>query len=94
MENYDSTLHFEPGDIFQNRLIQFDQKFYFGFAFCFHPQGTLPYFKKKIKELQKKYAKDEILLRKNCKEMFLSWLKMYQKQKNFKHVPVDKIYTD
>jgi len=94
VDQYDSTLHFEEGDIFQSRLIKFDQKYYFGLAFCFHSKDTQSYFKKKIKEVLKKTGKDIAAQEKTFKELYITWLRMNQKHKNFKHVPVSKIYTD
>lgn len=57
----DSRLIFRKNDIFQGRIIYFQQQFQFTGNFCFHPEKTHRYIKPEIKIISKtqiKYKKD------------------------------------
>jgi hypothetical protein len=54
----DSRLIFRKGDIFQGRLIYFQEQFHFTGNFCFHPEKTHKYIKQEVKIINKAQAGD------------------------------------
>jgi hypothetical protein len=54
----DSRLIFRKNDIFQGRLIFFQEKFHFTGNFCFHPEKTHKYVKQEVKVINKAQAGD------------------------------------
>ncbi len=65
-ENQGSIL-FNPGDIFEGRIIPYKEQFYFTDHFCYHPKPTAGFIKSKIKNLkadeEKALAQENQLLR-------------------------------
>jgi hypothetical protein len=53
VQEKDSHLFFRKNDIFQGRLIFFQQKFHFTGNFCFHPKKTHKYIKQEVKLINK-----------------------------------------
>jgi uncharacterized membrane protein YgaE (UPF0421/DUF939 family) len=74
----DSRLIFRKNDIFQGRLIYFQQQFQFTGNFCFHPEKTHRYIKPEIKIISKTQTKntkdliklDKQLIKENKKHRF------------------------
>jgi hypothetical protein len=72
-ENYlvqekDSGLFFRKNDIFQGRLILFQEQFHFTGNFCFHPNKTHKYVKQEVKlinKAQSRYRNDLVKIKKN-----------------------------
>jgi hypothetical protein len=70
-ENYlvqekDSRLFFRKNDIFQGRLIFFQEQYYFTGNFCFHPVNAQDYIKREVKLINKAqsvYRKDLIKIK-------------------------------
>lgn len=61
VEEKDSQLIFRKNDIFQGRIICFQEKYFFTGNFCFHPEQAHKYIKPEIKtiaNLQEQYKKD------------------------------------
>jgi hypothetical protein len=54
----DSRLIFRKNDIFQGRLIHFQEQFHFTGNFCFHPEKTHKYIKQEVKIINKAQAGD------------------------------------
>ncbi len=54
----DSRLFFRKNDIFQGRLIFFQEQFHFTGNFCFHPEKTHKYIKQEVKIINKAQAGD------------------------------------
>jgi len=54
----DSRLIFRKNDIFQGRLIFFQEQFHFTGNFCFHPEKTHKYIKQEVKIVNKAQAGD------------------------------------
>ncbi|MBT4259939.1 MAG: hypothetical protein HOD90_08505 [Nitrospina sp.] len=54
----DSRLIFGKNDIFQGRLIFFQEQFHFTGNFCFHPEKTHKYIKQEVKIINKAQAGD------------------------------------
>jgi hypothetical protein len=54
----DSRLIFRKNDIFQGRLIFFQEQFHFTGNFCFHPEKTHKYIKQEVKIINKAQAGD------------------------------------
>jgi len=71
----ESSLIFRKNDLFQGRIICFEEEFYFTGNYCFHPKETHKYIKpqiKVIKRIQNQYKKEQkkiekLLLRENKK---------------------------
>jgi hypothetical protein len=64
----DSRLIFRKNDIFQGRLIFFQDQFHFTGNFCFHPEKTHKYIKQEVKIINNDQAgdrKDLVKLKKN-----------------------------
>jgi hypothetical protein len=58
VQEKDSRLIFRKGDIFQGRLIYFQEQFHFTGNFCFHPDKTHKYIKQEVKIINKDQAGD------------------------------------
>lgn len=80
------TFEFEPDAIFEVRLIPFDKNFVFSRGFCFHA----PEARKYILAECKRHRKDADL---NQQELMLKLLKMNMRSAQYKHVPIEKIYS-
>ena len=76
VKGQDSRLIFRKNDIFQGRIIYFQNQFHFTGNFCFHPEKIHKYIKpeinliaKKLKQYKKDLAKTEKILLKAKKEL-------------------------
>ena len=58
VQEKDSRLIFRKNDIFQGRLIFFQEQFHFTGNFCFHPEKTHKYVKQEVKIINKAQAGD------------------------------------
>jgi hypothetical protein len=77
VQEKDSRLFFRKNDIFQGRLIFFQEQFHFTGNFCFHPEKTHKYIKQEVKLINKAQSGD----RKDLVKMKNNLLK---EQKKFK----------
>lgn len=87
IENSEITMGFTKGDIFEGRLIPFEDKVTFGESFIFHPTTCRSFIKKQIKQI--KYLDQKQRLRLIHK---LSIMKL--KTKQYAHIDAKHIYTD
>ena len=76
VQEKESRLIFRKNDLFQGRIICFEEQFYFTGNYCFHPKETHKYIKPKIKVIQriqnqykKELKKNEKLLLKENKKL-------------------------
>jgi hypothetical protein len=58
VQEKDSRLFFRKNDIFQGRLIFFQEQFHFTGNFCFHPAKTHKYVKQEVKSINKSQSED------------------------------------
>jgi hypothetical protein len=58
VQEKDSNLFFRKNDIFQGRLIFFQEQFHFTGNFCFHPEKTHKYIKQEVKLINKAQSGD------------------------------------
>jgi hypothetical protein len=68
VQEKDSGLFFRKNDIFQGRLIFFQEQFYFTGNYCFHPEKTHKYVKQEVKSINKAqidYRKDLVKIKSN-----------------------------
>lgn len=68
VQEKDSRLFFRKNDIFQGRLIFFQEQFHFTGNFCFHPKKTNEYVKQEVKlinKAQSRYRKDLVKIKIN-----------------------------
>jgi hypothetical protein len=68
VDEEDSKLIFRKNDVFQGRIIPYQEKFYFSGNYCFHPSKSQRYIKsetKKIYLLQKSWTKELTKLEKD-----------------------------
>ena len=82
---------FDKEAYFETRLFQFDDVYYFGSTFCFHPPEAGSFIKKEIKKL-KKVAKENF---DSEKDLLIDRLyKMRNKFDQYKHVGLKEIYSN
>lgn len=77
---------FEPGVIFEVRIIPHDNTWIFARGFCFHPLEARKYILSEVK----RHRKDPDL---NPEELMLNLLKMNLRAEQYRHVPIEKIYS-
>jgi hypothetical protein len=82
----DSRLIFRKNDIFQGRLIFFQEQFHFTGNFCFHPEKTHKYIKQEVKIINKAQAGD----RKDLAKLKKSLLKENRNLEN-KEADIEKL---
>jgi hypothetical protein len=58
VQEKDSRLFFRKNDIFQGRLIFFEEQFHFTGNFCFHPKKSNEYVKQEVKLINKAQSRD------------------------------------
>jgi hypothetical protein len=58
VQEKDSGLFFRKNDIFQGRLIYFQEQFFFTGNFCFHPEKTHKYVKQEVKLINMTLSED------------------------------------
>ncbi len=87
IENSEITMGFTKGDIFEGRLIPFEDKLVFGESFIFHPTTCKSFIKKQIKQI--KYLDQKQRLRLIHR---LSIMKL--KTKQYAHIDEKHIYTE
>jgi hypothetical protein len=78
---------FTKGDIFEGRLIRFQNRYVFGGSFVFHPQDVRSFIKKQIKTIR--YLDDKQRLKLLHR---LSTMKL--KTEQYSHIDVKFIYTE
>lgn len=81
------TYGFDSDEIFEARLIPFEDTFVFTKGFCFHPVDA----KKFILSEIKRHKKDPDL---NPEDMMLRLIKMRYKFERYRHVKIDMIYSN
>jgi hypothetical protein len=77
---------FDSNELFEARLIPFQDTYIFTKGFCFHPKEAKKYILSEIK----RHRKDPDL---NPEEMMLRLLKMRYKFERYRHVKIDMIYS-
>lgn len=77
----------ESEQIFEARIVPHDNNWVFMRGFCFHPQDARKYILSEVKT----HRKDPDL---NQQELMLRLLKMNMRTEQYKHVSVQKIYSD
>jgi hypothetical protein len=68
VQEKDSRLFFRKNDIFQGRLVFFQEQFHFSGNFCFHPEKTHDYVKQEvesIKKVQSGHRKDLVIIKRD-----------------------------
>lgn len=78
---------FDSDEIFEARLLPYEDTWIFTRGFCFHPAEARKYILGEIK----KYKKDPDL---NAEEMMLRLVRMRYKFERYRHVKVDMIYSN
>jgi len=78
---------FDSDEIFEARLLPYEDTWIFTKGFCFHPSEARKYILAEIK----KHKKDSDL---NPEDMMLRLLRMRYKFERYRHVKVDMIYSD
>jgi hypothetical protein len=86
VQEKDSRLFFKKNDIFQGRLIFFQEQFHFTGNFCFHPEKTHKYVKQEVKLINKAQSED----RKDLAKINNSILKANKKLEK-KEAEIEKI---
>ncbi len=81
------TVGFDSNEIFEARLIPFENSYFFAKGFCFHPEGA----KKFILSEVKRHRKDPDL---NPHDLMLRLLKMRYKYERYRHVKLEMIYNN
>ena len=81
------TFGFDPEEIFEARLIPFEDTWIFTKGFCFHPQDAKKYILSEIKR-HRKYPDL------NTEDMMLKLVKMRYKFERYRHVKIDMIYSN
>jgi hypothetical protein len=87
VEEIDNPKIFQKGDIFQARLVPFDDKIVFSMAFLFHPKEAKQYLKKEIKKVKN-------LRGENKREMMLRLTLMKHRSEQYPHIDVSHIYSE
>lgn len=77
---------FEPESIFEVRLIPYEKNWIFAKGFCFHPDEARKY----ILAEAKRHRKDPDL---SQTDFMLKLLKMNMRAEQYRHVPIEKIYS-
>ncbi len=80
------SILFNPGDIFEGRIIPYKEQFYFTDHFCYHPKPTAGFIKSKIKNLKTEEEKALIL-----ENQFLKALRAPQKNLNKVNAKIEKL---
>ena len=77
------TVGFMKGDIFEARLFPFEGKLHFSGPMLFHPRGALKFIRRMFKENPERK-----------KAVILSLSAMSLKLERYRHVPLEKIYSN
>ncbi|PWU18010.1 MAG: hypothetical protein C5B49_07905 [Bdellovibrio sp.] len=86
IESPNFSVGFEPGAIFETRLIPIDKIWIFARGFCFHPLEARKYILSEVK----RHRRDPDLDR---DELMLDLFKKSLRTEQYKHVPLEKIYS-
>jgi hypothetical protein len=78
---------FDPEELFEVRLIPYEDSWLFTKGFCFHPADAKKYILGEVKKLKKNPDL-------NPDDLLLKFLKMRYKFERYRHVKVDMIYTN
>ncbi len=81
------TYGFDAEEIFESRLVPFEDTWVFMKGFCFHPREAQKFILSEIK----KHIKDPDL---NPEDLMLRLLRMRYKSERYRHVSVDAIYSN
>jgi hypothetical protein len=76
----------EPGDIFEARLIPWEERVYFGPVFCFHPRNA----RQRIHALILRAHQDGTL----SQDIVFALAKMRLKHSRFRNITIDRIYSE
>lgn len=87
VEESEITKGFTKGDIFEGRLIRFQNRYVFGGSFIFHPQEVRSFIKKQIKAVRYLDAHQRLKLLHRLSVMKL-------KTEQYSHIDVKFIYTE
>ncbi len=81
------TTGFNADELFEARLLPFEDSWIFTKGFCFHPVDARKYILAEVK----RHKKDSDL---NPDELMLKLIKMRYRSERYRHVRVDMIYSD
>ena len=87
VEDYDLAGGFTKGDIFQGRLLRFQDRYVFNDAFVFHPKEAKKFIQKQIKKVR--YLKEVHRLK-----LMHSLSAMKIKSEQYGHIDIKHIYSD
>lgn len=85
------TIGFNSDEIFEARLIPFENSYVFAKAFCIHPPQVSKFIIKEIKKIkllpqdEQKAAREELMIR---------LFRMRYKHEQYRHVAIDEIYSN
>lgn len=87
VENSAVTAGFNTDEIFEARIIPFQESFVFARGFCFHPPEATSFILKEIKKV-KHLAEDQ------RRDLMLKLMKMRYKFEQYRHIRLEFIYTN
>ena len=80
------------GEIFEARLIPYEDSFIFSNLFCFHPLQVTKYILREVKTIKRDRGAKELVI---AKELLIHKLfKMRCKLEHYKHIAIEEIYTN
>lgn len=81
------TVGFSHEEIFEARLIPFEDNYFFTKGFCFHPQEAKKFILKEIKKVKQLDTSEH-------EALMMKLLKMRYKHEQYAHIRIDYIYTN
>ncbi|MBX9769489.1 MAG: hypothetical protein K2X47_19590 [Bdellovibrionales bacterium] len=87
VENSTVTAGFNTDEIFEARIIPYQESFVFARGFCFHPPEATSFILKEIKKV-KHLTEDQ------RRDLMLKLMKMRYKFEQYKHIRLEFIYTN
>lgn len=91
LKNSVVNMGFNREEVFEARVLSWDQNLYFTRAFCFHPPEAKEFIESELKRLKENHRVDQDQpLRALC----LKLMKMKYKHERFTHLSLDMIYTN
>mgnify|MGYP001286093578 CR=1 FL=1 len=87
LRNSDLNVGFNPNEIFDVRVIPFNNKLHFAKGFCFHPSEAKKFILKEVKKIR--HLENE-----QHEALMLRLLKMRYKLEQYKHIRLEYIYTN
>lgn len=86
---------FPKEQLFEARVISWDEQYFFGPSFCFHPPEAYRFIEKEAKLLAKEAKKNKSEVSIEKIDLFLlRLLKMFYKREQYKHLDVVSIYSN